>query len=194
MSSSAGAEHRVVARRFTELVTSADPGGWDRPSPVAEWRARDVVGHLVSWLPDFLAAGSDVRLPAGPSVEDDPVAAWQAHCDGVQAVLDDPATPARMLRNRHIGELTVDVAIDRFYTGDVFLHTWDLAKATGQDPALDPDRCAAMLAGMEPLDGMLRESGQYGPRVPVSDDADVQTRLVAFIGRDPWWTPAPAAP
>ena len=195
MSTTASAEHRLVAGRFTEQVRSADPGAWDDPSPVAAWRARDVVGHLVTWLPEFLAAGSDVRLPAGPSVEDDPVAAWQAHVDGVQAVLEDPATPSRLLRNRHVGELPVDVAIDRFYTGDVFLHTWDLARAIGQDPALDPDRCAAMLAGMEPLDGVLRESGQYGPRVPVPDDADVQTRLIAFIGRDPWWTaPTPAAP
>jgi len=45
-----------------------------------------------------------------------------------------------------------------------------------------------MLAGMEPLDAMLRESGQYGPRVPVPEDADPQTRLIAFIGRDPEWS------
>jgi hypothetical protein len=32
---------------------------------------------------------------------------------------------------------------------------------------------------------MLRASGQYGPRVEVPADADVQTRLIAFIGRDP---------
>ena len=42
-----------------------------------------------------------------------------------------------------------------------------------------------MFAGMEPLDELLRSSGQYGPRVPVPDDADPQTKLLAFIGRDP---------
>lgn len=42
-----------------------------------------------------------------------------------------------------------------------------------------------MLAGMEPLDELLRSSGQYGPRVPVPDDADPQTKLLAFIGRGP---------
>ena len=30
-----------------------------------------------------------------------------------------------------------------------------------------------------------RQSGQYGPRVHVPDDADVQTKLLAFIGRTP---------
>ena len=45
--------------------------------------------------------------------------------------------------------------------------------------------CADLLAGMEPIEELLRSSGQYGPRVPVPDDADVQTRLLGFIGRDP---------
>jgi len=38
---------------------------------------------------------------------------------------------------------------------------------------------------MEPMDQMLRDSGQYGPRVPVGPDADEQTRLIAFLGRQP---------
>jgi hypothetical protein len=46
-----------------------------------------------------------------------------------------------------------------------------------------------MLAGMEPLDELLRQSGQYGPKVAVPDDADVQSRMLGFIGRDPAWTP-----
>jgi uncharacterized protein (TIGR03086 family) len=186
--SQASKQHRRVAGHFTDLVRATAAEAWDNPSPVAEWRARDVVGHLVEWLPAFLAAGADLRLPDGPSVEDDPVGAWQVHADAVQALLDAPGTHARTLTNPHIGVLPVDDAVDRFYTGDVFLHTWDLARATGQDPALDPETCAQMLAGMEPLDEVLRQSGQYGPRVPVPDDADVQTRLIAFIGRDPDWS------
>jgi uncharacterized protein (TIGR03086 family) len=71
------------------------------------------------------------------------------------------------------------------YTADVFLHRWDLARATGQDEALDAATCAEMLEGMLPMDEALRQSGHYGPRVEVPDDADAQTRLLAFIGRRP---------
>jgi uncharacterized protein (TIGR03086 family) len=163
---------------------------WDVPAPVSGWVARDVVRHLVEWLPAFLAGGSTVRLPALPSVDDDPVGAWQAHVDAVQALLDDPATAGLTLSNQHIGAFPVDRAIDQFYTSDVFMHTWDLARATGQDDRLDARTCALMLAGMEPLEDVIRSSGQYGPRVPVPDDADAQTRLLGFIGRDPHWTPA----
>jgi len=75
--------------------------------------------------------------------------------------------------------------INTFCTGDVLVHTWDLARATGQDERLDPAKCAVMLEGMLPMDEALRQSGHYGPRVDVPEDADVQTRLLAFIGRHP---------
>ena len=42
---------------------------------------------------------------------------------------------------------------------------------------------------MEPIEDLIRGSGQFGARVPVPDDAPVQDRLVGFIGRDPQWAP-----
>ncbi|GII23120.1 hypothetical protein [Planosporangium mesophilum] len=68
------------------------------------------------------------------------------------------------------------------------MHTWDLARATGQDDRLDPDFCRRLLSGMEPLEQIIRSSGQYGARVEVPGDADPQTGLLGFIGRDPLWT------
>jgi hypothetical protein len=35
------------------------------------------------------------------------------------------------------------------------------------------------------MDEVLRQSGHYGPRVDVADDADTQTKLIAFTGRQP---------
>jgi uncharacterized protein (TIGR03086 family) len=176
--------HREVAALFTDRVLGT--ADWDAPAPVAGWTARDVVVHLVEWFPAFLSAGSDVKLPAGPDPARDPVAAWLAHTDAVQAVLNDRETANRIFDHPMIpGELPLDVAIDRFYVSDVFMHTWDLARATDQDERLDPDFCAALLAGMEPMDELLRSSGQYGPKVEVPEDADVQSRMLAFIGRDP---------
>jgi uncharacterized protein (TIGR03086 family) len=182
--------HRRIAGTFSDRVRGVSGAdGWDAPSPVAGWTARDVVGHLVEWFPGFLAGGSDIRLPGGPSVADDPVGAWEAQCDAVQAVLDDSSSAAKMFVNPHIGEVPLHDAIDRFYTADVFMHTWDLARATGQDDTLDPEYCAELLEGMIPYEDAMRGSGQYGPRVPVPDHAPVQDRMLGFIGRDPNWRP-----
>ena len=186
-SPSAADNHRQTAAAFTARVDGTTD--WGAPAPVEGWVARDVVRHLVEWLPGLLSSGSAVTLPEVPSVDDDPVAAWHAHCDAVQSLLDDPASADLVLTNPHIGSLPVPDAIDRFYTSDVFLHTWDLARATGQDEVLDAELCASMLEGMQPLDALLRASGQYGAAVPVPADADAQTRLIGFIGRDPDWTP-----
>jgi uncharacterized protein (TIGR03086 family) len=176
-------DHRAVAGRFTELVRNADPARWDDPAPVEGWVARDVVRHLVGWLPAFLTGSAGIDLPAGPSVDDDPVAAWTTLADAVQGLLDDPESAARPVKNEHMGEMTVESALSMIWTNDVFMHSWDLARATGQDERLDPERCAGMYEGMLPMDAMLRASGQYGPRVEVPDDADPQTKLLAFIGR-----------
>jgi uncharacterized protein (TIGR03086 family) len=178
--------HRQVAGTFADRVMGTRD--WDAPAPVAGWAARDVVGHLTSWLAAFLASGAGIELPSGPPVERDPVAAWQVHAGAVQALLDDPATAGRTLANPHTGSLPLAAAIDQFYTSDVFMHTWDLARATGQDDRLDPDFCAQLLGGMAGMDEVLRSSGQYGPRVEVPAGADAQTSLLGFIGRDPWWT------
>ncbi len=178
--------HRSVAAGFTERVVGADrAGAWGAPAPVEGWVARDVVRHLLEWFPGFLGSGTGIELPTGPSVDDDPVGAWRTRVDAVQALLDDPASAGRVLSNPHLGDVPLPEAVSRFYTADVFMHTWDLARATGQSEALDPDLCTELLAGMEPVDELLRSSGQYGPRVDVADDADPVTRLVAFIGRRP---------
>jgi uncharacterized protein (TIGR03086 family) len=182
---SAADEHRRVAGAFTLTVEGVAPDAWDHPAPVEGWVARDVVGHLVEWLPAFLDGAVGIRLPDGPSVADDPGAAWRTQTDAVQALLDDPSTADREHDFPHIGRMSLAQAIDMIYTSDVFMHRWDLARATGQDETLDPDKCAVMLEGMLPMDEVLRQSGQYGPRVHVPDDADVQTKLLAFIGRTP---------
>jgi hypothetical protein len=68
------------------------------------------------------------------------------------------------------------------------MHTWDLARATGQDDRLDPGFCAQLLSEMESMEQVIRSSGQYGARVEVPRDADAQTRLLGFIGRNPSWS------
>ena len=178
-------EHRRIAAEFTATVDGTAASAWDNPAPPAGWVARDVVRHLVEWFPAFLQGSTGIHLPAGPTVDADPAGAWRVQCDAVQALLDDPAVAEREHDLPHIGAMPLGQAIDMIYTGDVFLHRWDLARATGQDETLDPDKCAVMLVGMEPMDEALRQSGHYGPRVEVPDDADVQTRLLAFIGRAP---------
>ena len=179
------ARHDRIARDFSEVAEQV--ADWNAPTPVADWKARDVVGHLTTWLPGLLSAGG-VELDA-PAATDDPVAAWEAHAAAVQALLDDPERASAEFSHPQIGTMPVAEAVDRFYTADVFMHTWDLAQASGQDAGLDPEFCTQLLTGMETMEDVLRDSGQFGPPVEVPADADPQARLMGFIGRDPAWRP-----
>ncbi|MFN8051788.1 MAG: TIGR03086 family metal-binding protein [Acidimicrobiales bacterium] len=177
--------YRDIAAGFTARVEAVPPDAWSNPAPPDGWDARDVVRHLTEWVPGLLATGAGVVVPEGPSVDDDPAGAWANLDRALQATLDDPSVHERRFSHPQAGDHPLDQAIGMFVMGDVLLHTWDLAHATGQDETLDADEVAAMYEGMLPLDEMLRQSGQYGPRVDVPDDADTQTKLIAFIGRQP---------
>ena len=149
--------HREIAGGFTDRVRAVTD--WDARSPVGDWATRDVVRHLVEWFPSFLENGAGITLPHGPDADDDPVGAWQVHSDAVQALLDAPATADKMLSNPHTGDVPLPEAIDRFYTSDVFMHTWDLARGAGLDDRLDADTCAEMVNEMEPMADVARGLG-----------------------------------
>jgi uncharacterized protein (TIGR03086 family) len=176
--------HRAVSAGFTEHASAVRD--WSAPTPVNDWLARDVIAHLVGWFTEFLRAGG-VTLPDGPPVDDDPLAAWLAHTDGVQALLDSGAAAADF-SHPMAGTHRLADAVDRFYTADVYMHTWDLAASNGRKSGLEPEFATQLLAGMTEIEDLLRSSGQYGPPVETDADADPVTRLMGFIGRDPAWS------
>lgn len=77
--------------------------------------------------------------------------------------------------------------------GELVVHGWDLARATGQgfdpDPAtLDPLHqlvVATFASGDETARGQA-----FGPAIPVADDAPTLDQILGLLGRDPAWRPS----
>ena len=176
--------YRKVSATFTQKVNEVPADAWDNPSPVDGWVARDVVGHLVEWLPAFFFGTWDIEAEPIPSPATEPARSWAVLNETIQRALDDPAV-AQSERDVRFGRASFESTIDMICTADVLIHTWDLARATGLDETLDAAEVHRFVDSMEPMDQMLRDSGHYGPRVPVGPDADEQTRLIAFLGRQP---------
>lgn len=175
-----------VADTFTDRVREVPPAAWENVAPCDGWVARDVVRHLVDWVPGFFRnhAGLELDVAGAPSVDDDPLGAWSALDGALRGALADPAVASRTFEMQGTTR-SVEEAVAMFVLGDVVVHTWDLARATGLDEQLDPDEVHGMLEGMLPMDDALRQSGHFGPKIDVGDDADEQTRLIAFTGRRP---------
>ncbi len=173
-----------VAGDFTRRAVAVPDAAWDNPAPCEGWVARDVVRHMVEWMPGLFFDPYEIQRGSFPAVDDDPAGAWQALVDTILSKLEDPEVAQREA-DIFPGRFSFENAVDMFGAGDIVIHTWDLARATGLDEILDPDEVHRMLVAMEPIDEMLRQSGQYGPRVIVPDSADEQTKLIAFSGRRP---------
>ena len=69
---------------------------------------------------------------------------------------------------------------------DIFVHGWDLAKATGQSTDLDPALADQLLAGsrMAINPGFRNEQGNpFGPEQSAPAGASSADQLAAFLGR-----------
>lgn len=176
-------KHAELAQRFASIASGVTD--WDAPTPVQEWKARDVVSHLTDWLPGMLAG---LGIDLAQATEADPVARWVTHSANLQALLEDDDLLERPV---NVGgqEQPFGQMIDNFYLADVFMHSWDLAKSSGQDAGWDPEVAGAMAEGMGQMREMLAASGQFGTPVALDDSHTPEERLAAIIGRDPHWAP-----
>ena len=174
--------YQRITSQFADRVRAVPLGAWDNPSPCEGWTARDVVGHLTGWIPGFFGP-QGLEFPPVPSVQDDPVAAWETVQATLAEALTDPALAARTIETPFSTQSLAET-IDMIVTGDVFTHTWDLARATGQDERLDPDQLQLMIAAMGAMpEEALRADGMFGPPIEVSAAADDQTKFLAYLGR-----------
>jgi len=171
---------------INKIISGIKQDQIDTQTPCSEWKVKDLMEHLIGGASHLNAAMGDAGSDA-PSSEGD-VAKLAANYSSVIADLlqkaSNPsaleaqvATPAgEMSAGQFIGILSLDNLV----------HTWDLAKATGQDTALDPALTEACYGMFVPgLIDMARPHGAFGPAVSVPDSASTQDKLLGYTGRQP---------
>ncbi len=173
--------YRRLAGHITAKVEQVPPDKWSAQSPCAEWTALDVLRHLTQ-VPGLFFGLIGEPAPEIPSVDDDPSASWAAARDATQRALDDPAIASKEY-DGFTGRSTFEKGVDQFICTDLIVHGWDLARATGLDERIDPQDLADVRKAMEPMGDSLRNPRAFGPEVDVPDDADEQTKVLAFLGR-----------
>ena len=92
----AAERYRQTAAMFSRTVDGVSD--WDAPTPVAEWRARDVVGHLTTWLPGLVSGGSSVTFEPIPDAGSDPTAACTGGTSRAPAARTTDSTPSGCMR------------------------------------------------------------------------------------------------
>ena len=175
--------YRRNADAFAATVRAVPDGRWGDPSPCPDWDARAVVAHVVETQGMFERMVGRTIEP-GPSVDDDPLAAFEAATSQVAAHLADPDTAGAEYDGR-FGRSTFAKAVDQFLSGDLVIHRWDLGQATGQDVRLPDDEVARYWRDTEMYGDAMRSPGAFGPAIEPPADADEQTKLLCYLGRQP---------
>jgi uncharacterized protein (TIGR03086 family) len=159
---------------------------WDAPTPDAEWNVRALVAHVTEeqqWVSPLLDGRSfaQARLLVEP-LGDDLVAEWDRHHEQASRAW-------RTHDERQHVQLSSDTMTALHYlteqVSDVVIHTWDLARAIGDDERLRDELVEAVWTVFAPQRETLRASGLYAAPIAVPDDAPLQYQLLALTGRDP---------
>ena len=188
MTTTTTGELYVQAMRATSaFIDAVRDDDWHRPTPCTEWDVKQIANHIIGenlWAAELLQGKTiqDVgNALDGDLAGDDPATAYR---ESARIAGEAVSGPEAMQTICHLsfGDYSgADYAAQLFM--DSLIHGWDIAKATGQDTALDGDLVAACLPIAEELTTAFRGSGAFGENLSVGSDADSQTRLLALLGR-----------
>ena len=167
---------RVISG-FGSRLARVSAKQWSAPTPCSEWDVQSLVAHVVTthWRIEG-TAGREADTSG------DLVAQWQEASVAVSDALADPAR-ASAIRGGMFGEQSFESLVSRLLCSDTLYHTWDLARATGQDEELDQDAVEKSLEFLTPMDEAIRRPGGFAPKIEPGADAAVQTRWLNFGGR-----------
>jgi uncharacterized protein (TIGR03086 family) len=181
-------QHARALAEFDRRVQTIPDDRWDAPTACEGWDVRTLVNHLVveqRWAPHLLAGETLEEVGDrydGDLLGDDPVAVWRASSQEARAAFERPGALDRTVHTS-MGELPA-AEYTRQMTLDLAIHAWDLARGLGDDHQLDPELVGHLYRTWEPQTELLAQSGVFDPPVQVPDDADLQTKLLAVLGRD----------
>jgi uncharacterized protein (TIGR03086 family) len=150
----------------------------DADTPCDRWDVRTLMNHMLATQRYFVGAaqGEDIAPPTSDppdTIGDDPVIDFERARDDTIRVFGDPA----------VLEKTGPMLGIAF--ADQLLHSWDLAKATGQDATIPRNLAEAAYNMIHGRFTDEQRAGVFKPEVAVAPDAPMQDRLLAYTGRDP---------
>jgi uncharacterized protein (TIGR03086 family) len=162
------------------------------PTPCEEIDVAGMLAHIIGFSVAFRDGAAKVEgpttsTPPGPETLPDD---WRDQLPlRVEELAEAWRDPSAWEGETTVGGVTQPAPnIAGFANDELILHAWDLANATGQpyEVAAENLEAAWQLVSSFPDDPDARQ-GLFGPRIPISDDAPLLDRVLAYAGRDPNW-------
>ena len=178
---------REVAARYSAIADAMTRRidaclDWSAPTPCPDWTVIDIVRHVVDVhrrALSLLDGGESAPITSNAT---EVVKAWRNASAAMRAALEDQDRATRIVSPR-FGDMPFEDLASRMVCSDTLVHTWDIARATGQDEQLNTGAVDYAWKWMQDAGDNLRASGSFGPAVRPPPDADTQTLLLCFLGR-----------
>jgi uncharacterized protein (TIGR03086 family) len=180
----------AAAERCVPVVRGITDEQLVDPTPCTEYDVRGLADHLFQVVVNFqaLAEKKDSDFSTAPD--------HVGHGDWRSAFADETAALIRAWAAPGAEEGTTGAmglpagTVGRMVLGDMTVHAWDLARATGQQYTPDPVVVCELLTTFGELAPTGRRMGAFGEEFPLPDGgtgASEFDRLLALTGRDPGW-------
>lgn len=183
-------------RSLQALLLGVDDDELSGPTPCPEWTVAALLDHLMGLSYVFTqAARKRTDVPGTSDAPPEPTAQhlsrhWRSR---LPALLEELSTawkdPSAWRGTSQAGGVTMPAAaLGTVAMNELIMHSWDLARATGQEYAADPRILLALMEFLAqgPAEGT---PGLFGPVVPADSDDSLIEQAVAMAGRDPRWRP-----
>ena len=188
-----------AARRLADLVTHIPDDALGRPTPCPAYALGDLIQHVGGLALAFNAAGRKER-----SAYTEMTGAGDASrlgADWRERIPRDLTTLAKTWAepeawtgmSRIAGDDSPAGVIGLVLADELAVHGWDVARASGQAYACEPDILEAALKFLQMFASPDAPAGPevpFGPARFLLDEAPLLDRVVALAGRDPGWSAA----
>ena len=171
-----------IAAGLDDRIGRLSGDDWSKQTPCTEWDTRGLVTHVVEVhrMIGAMIAGAAPE-PVGPDT--DLVAAWRAGRANIESAMADDSGALKVVDTQRFGSMPFAMVVGGILCTDAIVHTWDLARATGQDERLDPAGVANAFALLKSFGDGIRQPGAFGPAVEPPPGADEQTQFICYCGR-----------
>jgi uncharacterized protein (TIGR03086 family) len=168
-----------------EVIAGVAGDQWEMRTPCHEWNVTQLVDHVIQSARngEIRARGDKPDWTATPAHADDGAKGFDSAATALivawrGADLDGTVNMPGM------GEMPRRFPVDQL-TAEFAVHTWDLARATGQSTALDAEVGEAALNWARRTLKPPMRGEAFGHEVSIDPAAPLYDRLAAFFGRDP---------
>ncbi len=181
--------YESAVKALSPIMAGVTAAQLNSGTPCTEWSVQSLINHALA----VQAFGSAVVSKGKPDMAAMGKVDHALPSEGAEAAFKSITdTTLAALKKANLGE-TVETPFGAMPGGnfimipitDMIIHKWDLAKATGQDAAIDNALAELGLQALTPALAGGRDGAFFGPEVNVPASASAQDRLLALSGRTP---------